>query len=309
MRLQHRSFFYAVLTGLLAAGALLALSSNARADVPYPIRIAVIFEQAGQPYNGPVRFTITCYGYSYPVGPDPERAPGSYTPAPVYSLSGDCAGYGCTVDEDLYLNYRHLDSCDLEGNASGVRFLVKNYARTPIDLRACGSPSNSDYRWPCELRIAIPEDVALLAVPQGTAGPTGQIATPEDVALPAISQGIAGPTGRSYVAAFLIALVVTLLVELPVLWALARGVFKLTAVSTRRLLAVGAVGSLLTLPVLWFVLPAFLNPPVAVVLGETLAVGVEALLYSRLLPARPLVALALSFATNLGSFTAGLLVF
>jgi hypothetical protein len=98
--------------------------------------------------------------------------------------------------------------------------------------------------------------------------------------------------------------VVTLLVELPILWALARGVFKLTAVTTRRLLA-GAPGSLLTLPVLWFALPAFLTPLAAVVLGETLAVMVEALLYWRLLPARSLVALALSLAANLASFAAG----
>ena len=287
MQLKHRSFLCAVLAGLLAAGALLLLASGVNADVPNPVRIAVIFEQAGKPYTGPVRFTITCYGYSYTAGPDPERAPGSYTPEPMYSLSGACAGAGCTVDEDLYLNYRHLDSCDLAGDASGVRFLVKNYARTPIDFSTCGSPAGSDYRSPCELRIAIPEDVALPAAPQG----------------------IAGPTGRSYAADFLIALVVTLLVELPILWVLARGVFKLTAVSTRRLLAVGALGSLLTLPVLWFVLPAFLNPRVAVVLGETLAVVVEALLFWRLLPARPPIAVALSFAANLASFAVGLLVF
>lgn len=138
--------------------------------------------------------------------------------------------------------YRHLDNCDLVGDASGVRFLVENYARTPIDFSTYGSPADSDYRSPCELRIAMPEDVALPAAPQG----------------------IAGPTGRSYAADFLIALVVTLLVELPILWVLARGVFKLTAVSTRRLLAAGALGSLLTLPVLRFVLPAFLNPAAAV---------------------------------------------
>ncbi len=84
--------------------------------------------------------------------------------------------------------------------------------------------------------------------------------------------------------------------------------FKLTA-STRRLFAVGALGSLLTLPVLWFVLPAFLAPATAVVLGEILAVVVEALLLWRLLPARPLVALVLSVAANLASLAMGLLVF
>jgi hypothetical protein len=47
---------------------------------------------------------------------------------------GAYAGARCTVDEDLYLNYRHLDCCDLEGDARGVRFQVKNYAQTPIDF-------------------------------------------------------------------------------------------------------------------------------------------------------------------------------
>ena len=79
MQLQHRSFLYAVLAGLLAAGALLILASGVNADVPNPVRIAVIFKQAGKPYSGPVRFTITCYGYSYPVGLDPKLPPGSYT--------------------------------------------------------------------------------------------------------------------------------------------------------------------------------------------------------------------------------------
>jgi hypothetical protein len=65
------------------------------------------------PYTGSVRITITCYSYSFPPDPDPELAPGSYTPEPVYTLAGACADAGCTVDEDLYLNYRHLDRCEL----------------------------------------------------------------------------------------------------------------------------------------------------------------------------------------------------
>lgn len=281
-----RSFRSALTVALLAVGTLLTLSSRAHADIPYPIRIAVVFEQGGQPYTGPVRFTITCYGYSYRPGPDPGLEPGSYTPEPVYSLDGACAGPGCTVDEDMYLNYRHIDRCDLAGSAGGVPFLVENYASRPIDFDTCGAPSGADDRSPCALRVAIPEDVAL---PQGP-------------------PGIAGPTGRSYVVDFLIALVLTLLIELPVLWVLARGVFKLP-VSTRRLLAVGALGSLLTLPVLWFVLPVFMNPPAAIALGEVLAVGVEALLLWRLLPARPLAAVVLSLAANLASFLLGQIVF
>jgi hypothetical protein len=151
--------------------------------------------------------------------------------------------------------------------------------------------------------------VALPSAPQASASPTGHStgvpAAPSDPALaPTAPQTSAGPAGRSYAADFLFALAVTLLVELSILWTLARGVFKLTA-STRRLLGVGALGSLLTLPILWFVLPAWFPPGIAIVLGEALAVVVEALLYWRLLPARLLVALVLSVSANLASFVAG----
>jgi hypothetical protein len=187
---------------LLAAGALFILASRARADVPNPLRIAVVFEQAGQPYTGPVRFTITCYGYSYPAGPDPDLAPGSYTPKRVYTLAGACAGAGCTLDEDLYLNYRHFDSCDLQGDAGGVRFQVKNYAQRPIDLSTCGPPTGSDDRRLCELRIALPGNVALPTDPQDSASPagysTGVPAAPSDPALaPTAPQDSASPVGRN----------------------------------------------------------------------------------------------------------------
>ena len=60
------------------------------------------------------------------------------------------------------------------------------------------------------------------------------LAIPEDVELSPGPLGVAGPTGRSYAVDFQIALVVTLLIELPVLWVLARGVFRLKAVPKKR---------------------------------------------------------------------------
>lgn len=286
--MQHlsRSFSIALIAGLLAMGALSAFWGRARADVPFPIRIAVTFEQGGQAYAGPVRFSINCYGYTYPPGRDPGLAPGSYTPETVYTLTGACAGPGCTVEENLHLNYRHIERCDLAGNAAGTLFLVENYARTPVDMSTCGAPTGADDRSLCSLRVAIPEEVKL---------PAG----PWDVVTPA---------GQSYMIAFLIALAFTLLIELPVLLILARRVFGLTHISTLRILAVGALGSLLTLPVLWFALPSYFVPTTAIALGEALAVTVEALLLWRLLPARPLTAVILSLAANLASFLWGWLV-
>ena len=97
MQLRHSPFLCAALASLLIVSALFVLSSRVHADISWPVRIKLLFEQGGKPYNGPVRFVITCYGYSYPLGPDPQLAPGSYTPEAVYSLAGFCEGYGCTA--------------------------------------------------------------------------------------------------------------------------------------------------------------------------------------------------------------------
>ena len=247
----------------------------------------MFFEQAGQPYDGPVDFTITCSGYRFRPGPLATLAPGSYTPEPVYTFLGTCAGYGCEVDHDLYLNYRVIDRCDLEGTTGGVRFAVKNYASRPIDLAACSGPTGPEGRSNCELHVAIPEDVPL----------------------PAAASAVPAPAAGTQTMSFLLAVLVTLAVELPVLWLLARFVFRLTRVSTRRLFAVGVLASVVTLPLLWFVLPRLLPAQPALVVGEGLVVVLEALCYWRLLPSRLGAAIGLAVIANVASFLVGVVVF
>ena len=102
------------------------------ADVLRPTVTNVYFEKEGKPYNKPVSFTINCYGYSWPPGPGIEKKPGTYTPKKVFSFSATCPKYGCKIYENYYLNYRHIDYCDIEGQADGKQFKIEKYSTTLI---------------------------------------------------------------------------------------------------------------------------------------------------------------------------------
>lgn len=107
---------------------------------------------------------------------------------------------------------------------------------------------------------------------------------------------------------FLLALLLTWLIELPVLFLLARVILRLPGVSNARLLAAGLVVSLLTLPVLWFVWPLLFPAGYSIWLGEGLVWLVEALLYRWLLRIRLSEALLISLVLNGLSFLVGLVV-
>lgn len=104
------------------------------ADISIPTNTYVYFEQGGAPYNGSVQYTVTCYGYTaYPGSPSfsSHTAPEN-TSETVYSYSASCPGYGCVVYEPYYLNYRHINRCDLSGTAGNRSFSVANFASTPM---------------------------------------------------------------------------------------------------------------------------------------------------------------------------------
>lgn len=104
-------------------------------DITNPTITHVFFEKDGKPFNDTVQFTVNCTGHRiFPwIGTAEERANASSTPAEIiYSYSASCAQYGCTVYEPYYLNYRDIDSCDLEGVAAGEHFIIRNFADTPL---------------------------------------------------------------------------------------------------------------------------------------------------------------------------------
>lgn len=103
------------------------------------------------------------------------------------------------------------------------------------------------------------------------------------------------------------ALAVTILVEVPVVVVLAAA---LRVAPWRRAAGAAAVASLLTLPLLWFVLVPLLEPALgwvgAVLVGEALVVAAEVAVYSRLLGCDLPAALGLSLAANAASVLVGL---
>lgn len=103
---------------------------------------------------------------------------------------------------------------------------------------------------------------------------------------------------------FLYALGLTLLIEVPIL------VFLFPVVERRKadwpsLVFAGMFASALTLPYIWFVLPAFVPPSAYVAMAEAFAVLVESGIYCVLLRLAPARAFALSLACNVASFVLG----
>jgi hypothetical protein len=136
----------------LVAG--VAGAATAGADISLPTLTRVFFERDGKPVRGEVDFTMRCFGYrAWPT--EPQRAPGSYKPEEVFSFSAKCLNYGCEIHEPFYLNYRHIDWCDLEGRSGQRSFKIGRYGASPIDLTKCSPPSITEPRR-CELRMTIP---------------------------------------------------------------------------------------------------------------------------------------------------------
>lgn len=104
------------------------------ANIMFPTVTQVYFEKDGAPYNGTVMYTMNCYGhYRYPwINAAATTETKDTPPEIVFSYSATCTGYGCAVSEGYYLNYRAIDSCDLEGMAGDTPFVLHNFARTPV---------------------------------------------------------------------------------------------------------------------------------------------------------------------------------
>ncbi len=110
------------------------LHSPVSADIMTPTTTHVFFEKDGAPYNGTVQFTVNCYGhFDYPWIPRTTVAQEKKTTEKevIFSYSATCPEYGCIIFESYYLNYRAIDTCDLQGTAGGIPFIVHDFTRTP----------------------------------------------------------------------------------------------------------------------------------------------------------------------------------
>jgi hypothetical protein len=109
-----------------------------------------------------------------------------------------------------------------------------------------------------------------------------------------------------YETQFLLALVTTWAIEIPILIALVRFVFRNRVLPVISIIGAGALCTALTLPYLWFVLPPYVDAAYSVAIGETLVVLVEALILNRVLGLHLKAALACSLAMNAASYFLGL---
>jgi len=111
-----------------------------------------------------------------------------------------------------------------------------------------------------------------------------------------------------YETRFLLALVTTWAIEIPVLVVLIRFVFRDTTLPLGRITGIGALCTALTLPYLWFILPPYVDAAYYPLMGETLVFLVEAFILYRLLGVSRNVALVCSFLMNAASFILGLYI-
>lgn len=114
----------------------------------------------------------------------------------------------------------------------------------------------------------------------------------------------------SYEVQFLVALLTTTIVEVPVAAFVAKKLLRSREVPLRRLLFVATLASALTLPYFWFVLPAFVASRALYLIGGEVAITlVEALLYKELLEISWKRAVVISLCANVTSIIVGLLLF
>jgi len=147
-----------ILTALLLAAGAAAPITVTVADIQIPTIVTVYFQKEGKPYHKPVDFKVRCYGWaSYPGDPGfpPGKKPEPYEPKEVYSFSGACPDYGCKVHHNFYLNYKHIEYCNLEGQSEGTSIRVEKFGDSPISN--CREPQpETGYERQCELRITLP---------------------------------------------------------------------------------------------------------------------------------------------------------
>jgi hypothetical protein len=105
---------------------------------------------------------------------------------------------------------------------------------------------------------------------------------------------------------FLLALVTTWIIEIPVLFGLLRIVFRDRTISRMRIIFAGILCTALTLPYLWFIIPPYVNLAYYTVIGETLVIIIEAIILNRVLGLQPKAAVTCSAGMNIASYVFGL---
>ena len=108
---------------------------------------------------------------------------------------------------------------------------------------------------------------------------------------------------------FLKSLVLTITIETVVMIMFFRLITKLKDIGIFRLLITGFITSFATLPYLWFVFPDYIDSKLwYIIIGESFAVLVEAIIIRATLRAKFIQSLYCSLSCNIISFLAGLII-
>ena len=108
---------------------------------------------------------------------------------------------------------------------------------------------------------------------------------------------------------FVLSLLVTLIVEIPILIFFFRYVFKTNRIPLNKLISTGVIASALTLPYLWFVLLPFVSTDYYLLIGEIIVIIVESLIYYQVIELKLKKSLLLSFIANISSYLIGIIIF
>jgi len=111
-----------------------------------------------------------------------------------------------------------------------------------------------------------------------------------------------------YETRFLISLLLTLIIEIPIVFVIVRYVFKLKKIKLSKILIVTFLASALTLPYLWFVLPPYGLANNYVIIGEIFVILAESLVYNYFFELDWERAFLVSFLANLTSALIGLVL-
>ena len=106
---------------------------------------------------------------------------------------------------------------------------------------------------------------------------------------------------------FLFSLLLTLVVELSVLFLVVRYLLKIK-IPVKEILYWGILVNLFSLPYLWFVFPLFIWSRYYILIGEILVVLIESVIFLRVFRINLKKALFLSFLTNIASYFLGIVV-
>jgi len=88
----------------------------------------------------------------------------------------------------------------------------------------------------------------------------------------------------------------------------APGYYTQKGIKSQKIIFIGFLASLLTLPYIWFILPPYIDARFYVYTAEVLVVIVEAFMFNRLLDLKIIDSFKVSFIANLCSFLLGLIL-